>query len=112
MEVEGGAVVMGIVLVVVLLVGFLSMVGLARAGVILFWHVQPHDAANASAGSSVKMLSSVWAFMLMTVFLAVIAAPVKQYTDATAVQLTDRAAYQRAVLGDIVNSTRPYTGER
>ena len=97
---------------VLLLVGFLSMVGLARAGVILFWHVQPDAQANTSAGTSVKLLSSVWAFMLMTVLLAVVASPVKQYTDATAAQLTDRAAYQRAVLGDIGNTTRPYTGER
>jgi multicomponent K+:H+ antiporter subunit D len=97
---------------VVLLVGFLSMVGLARAGVILFWHVQPDASATTSAGTSVKLLSSVWAFMLMTVVLAVIASPVKQYTDATAAQLTDRAAYQRAVLGDMRGSTRPYTGER
>jgi multicomponent K+:H+ antiporter subunit D len=97
---------------VVLLVGFLSMVGLARAGVILFWHVQPASAANAASGTSTKLLLSVWAFMGMTVALAVVASPVKSYTDAAAAQLADRAAYQRAVLGDLGNSTRPYTGER
>lgn len=97
---------------VVLLVGFLGMVGLARAGVILFWHVQPSTSVKNASGSSFKLLSATWAFMAMTVALAVVAAPVKQYTDATAAQLADRAAYQRAVLGDLGNSTRPYTGER
>jgi multicomponent K+:H+ antiporter subunit D len=97
---------------VVLVVGFLSMVGLARAGVVLFWHVQPSSNGHSASGSSAKMLSATWVFMAMTVALAVVAAPVKRYTDATATQLADRAAYQRAVLGDLGNSTRPYTGER
>ena len=97
---------------VVLTVGFFTIVGLARAGVIVFWHVQPAPSGGAVSGGSVKLLSAVWAFMVLTVALAVMAAPVKQYTDATATQLTDRAAYQRAVLGDLGNSTRPYTGDR
>lgn len=97
---------------VVLVVGFLSMIGLARAGVIIFWHLQPPSSAHTPAGSSPKMLSATWAFMAMTVILAVVAAPVKQYTDAAATQLSDRVAYQRAVLGDLGNSTRPYTGDR
>ena len=97
---------------VVLGVGFLSIVGLARAGVVLFWHLQPAPTGHAAAGSSLKMLSATWAFMAMTVVLAVVASPVKQYTDAAAAQLADRAAYQRAVLGDLGDSTRPYTGER
>ncbi|MEZ7834087.1 MAG: monovalent cation/H+ antiporter subunit D [Burkholderiaceae bacterium] len=98
---------------VVLLVGFLSMVGLARAGAILFWHVQPAPSSyDASGGSSLKLMSATWACMAMTLALAVVASPVKQYTDDAAAQLTDRAAYQRAVLGDLGNSTRPYTGER
>jgi multicomponent K+:H+ antiporter subunit D len=97
---------------VILVVGFLGMVGLARAGVVLFWHVQPTAKGASASGSSAKMLTATWAFIAMTVVLAVVASPVKQYTDATAAQLADRAAYQRAVLGDLGNSTRPYTGER
>ncbi|MEY4506966.1 MAG: hypothetical protein RL297_1544 [Pseudomonadota bacterium] len=97
---------------VILVVGFLGMVGLARAGVILFWHVQPAPTGASASGSSIKMLTATWAFIAMTVVLAVVASPVKQYTDATAAQLADRAAYQRAVLGDLGNSTRPYTGAR
>jgi multicomponent K+:H+ antiporter subunit D len=102
---------------VVLGVGFLSLVGLARAGVIVFWHVQPDDhAASSVSGSSLKLLSSAWAFMLMTVLLAVMASPVKRYTMAAAEQLADKVAYAQAVLGEqggaAARTTRPYDGSR
>jgi multicomponent K+:H+ antiporter subunit D len=99
---------------VVLGVGFLSIVGLARAGVIVFWHVQPASDAG-SAGSSGRMLAPVWAFMALTLALAVLASPVKRYTDAAATQLTQSSDYVRAVLGaDATGSstTRPYDGQR
>ncbi len=99
---------------IVLTVGFLSLVGLARAGVIVFWHVQPDEESERSAsGSSLKLLSSAWAFMAVTVLLAVMASPVKRYTDAAAAQLSDKAAYAQAVLGGVnVQTTRPYDGSR
>ena len=102
---------------VVLSVGFLSLVGLARAGVIVFWHVQPDDdAAKALSGSSLKLMSSAWAFMVVTVLLAVMASPVKRYTDAAAMQLADKASYAEAVLGEQggvnARTTRPYDGSR
>lgn len=102
---------------IVLSVGFLSLVGLARAGVIVFWHVQVEGEPGPSAsGSSLKLLSSAWAFMALTVLLAVMASPVKRYTDATAAQLADKAAYARAVLGEQggvnAQTTRPYDGQR
>jgi multicomponent K+:H+ antiporter subunit D len=102
---------------VVLLVGFFSIIGLARAGVIVFWHVQP-DASDpgAASGSSLKLLSAAWAFMAITVALAVLASPVKRYTDAAARQLADKAAYANAVLGEQGGTravtTRPYDGSR
>ena len=99
---------------VVLGVGFLSIVGLARAGVIVFWHVQPAGDAG-SAGSSARLLAPVWAFMALTLALAVLASPVKRYTDATATQLTQSSDYVRAVLGaDAVgrSTTRLYDGQR
>jgi multicomponent K+:H+ antiporter subunit D len=50
------------------------------------------------------------------VAMSVLAAPLMRYTDAAALQLTDRAAYARAVLpemgGDAAQTTRPYTGQR
>ena len=45
--------------------------------------------------------------------MAVLASPVKRYTDATARQLADQAAYARAVLGVTgAPTTRPYDGQR
>ncbi|MEY4978756.1 MAG: hypothetical protein RLZZ352_1026 [Pseudomonadota bacterium] len=99
---------------VVVGVGFLTVVGLARAGVIVFWHVQPDAAqANPSAGSSIKLMSAVWVFMALTLTMAVLASPIKRYTDAAAAQLADPAAYARAVLGvNPAPTTRPYDGQR
>jgi multicomponent K+:H+ antiporter subunit D len=97
---------------VVLAVGFLTIVGLARAGVIVFWHVQP-TVDGGAPGSSANLLAPVWAFMALTVALAVLAAPVKRYADAAAAQLSVNADYGRAVLGaGAPPSTRPYDGQR
>jgi multicomponent K+:H+ antiporter subunit D len=100
---------------VVLTVGFFTIIGLARAGVIVFWHVQPEEGeGNPGSGASLKLLSAVWAFMALTLAMAVLASPVKRYTDATAHQLADQAAYARAVLGvtdaQPASTTRPYDG--
>jgi multicomponent K+:H+ antiporter subunit D len=102
---------------VVLTVGFFSIIGLARAGVIVFWHTQPDESlANPNAGTSLKLTSAVWLFMGLTIVLAVLASPVKRYTDATATQLADHAAYTRAVLSindsALKPTTRPYDGKR
>lgn len=100
---------------VVLMVGFFSIVGLARAGVVVFWHVQPEQDGAVTSGASLKLLSAVWAIMLMTVAMAVLASPIKRYTDATASQLADPAAYVRAVLGPERATTptmRTYDGVR
>jgi multicomponent K+:H+ antiporter subunit D len=84
----------------------------------VFWHVQHDEAATnaASSGSSLKLLSSAWAFMAVTVALAVLASPVKRYTDAAAAQLADKAAYAQAVLGSQggvnARTTRPYDGRQ
>jgi multicomponent K+:H+ antiporter subunit D len=109
---------------VVLSVGFFSLVGLARAGVIVFWHVRPtaeaaevgHSVEPSSSGSSLRLLSAAWIFMVLTLGLAAMASPVKRYTDAAALQLADKAAYAQAVLGDWGGSkaqtTRPYDGSQ
>lgn len=97
---------------VVLGVGFLTIIGLARAGVIVFWHVQPVVDGGAP-GSSANLRAPVWAFMALTVALAVLAAPVKRYADAAAFQLSVNADYVRAVLGQgAPSSTRRYDGQR
>ena len=97
---------------VVLTVGFFTIVALARAGVVLFWHVQP-DAEHASpgAGSSPKLVGATVALLALGVAMAILAAPLKAYTDAAAHQLADQASYVRAVLGDTGPTTRPYRGQ-
>ncbi len=100
---------------VVLLVGFFSLVGLARAGVVVFWHIEPEaGTSHAVAGSSPKLLSATLALMGVTVAIAVLAAPIKAYTDAAALQLADKPAYFDAVLraqgGASIKTTKPYDG--
>ena len=97
--------------VVVLGVGFLTLVGLARAGSILFWHVRDDAPGSASSGGSGKLVAATTALLAATVAMSVFAAPLQRYTAAAALQLMDRAAYARAVLGEAgleTSTTRPY----
>ena len=94
--------------VVVLVVGFFTLIGLARAGSVLFWSVRP-DVPGGSAGAAPGLLAPTLALLGMSVLLSVFAAPVQRYTAAAAAQVLDRAAYARAVLGDEApNTVRPY----
>ncbi|MFM9902459.1 MAG: monovalent cation/H+ antiporter subunit D [Polaromonas sp.] len=103
-----------VVWAVVLVSGFLTLLGLARAGSILFWNVLPGEPSDAPAGGSWRLLSATLGLMALSLVLAAAASPLKRYTDATAAQLADRSAYARAVLGlptgDASTSTRPYRG--
>ncbi len=96
---------------VVLGVGLLTMVGLARAGSVLFWSVRP-EVAGGSSGSSAQLLLPTLALLAMSVLMSACAAPIQRYTAAAALQLADRAAYARAVLpeqgGAAARTTRPY----
>ncbi|MDC8786976.1 monovalent cation/H+ antiporter subunit D [Roseateles koreensis] len=95
---------------VLLVVGFCTLLGLARAGSILFWHVSD-DAPEAShAGSSPKLILATCSLLAASVGLSVFAAPVQRYTTAAAVQLGDRAAYGRAALGEAMgrDALKPY----
>ena len=99
---------------VVLLAGFLTLIGVARAGSILFWSVVPSPAASAPSGSSRQLTSATLGLLALSLVLAVFASPFKSYTDAAATQLLDRSAYARAVLGiptgGASTTTRPYRG--
>ncbi len=96
---------------VVLGVGLLTLIGLARAGSILFWAVRP-ELPSAASGASPRLLAATIALLGMSVLLSVWAAPVQRYTEAAARQLADRSAYARAVLpelgGPAAESVRPY----
>jgi multicomponent K+:H+ antiporter subunit D len=91
-------------------VGFLALVGLARAGSILFWHVR--DGAPAStAGASPALITATLLLLAASVAMSVWAAPIQRYTAQAAEQLLDRAAYARAVLGPQglqTQTVRPY----
>jgi multicomponent K+:H+ antiporter subunit D len=93
-------------------VGFCSMLALARAGVVVFWHVQP-DSAHAlpTPGSSPRLRGCTIALLAVSIAMAVWAAPLQRYTWATAQQLSDQSLYTQAVLGDnTLRSSRPYNG--
>jgi len=102
---------------VVLSAGFFTLIGLARAGSILFWGVLPPEphTRRAGGGSSRRMLSATLGLLALSLALAVYASPLKRYTDAAAAQLADRAAYADAVLGPLggaaAQTTRPYRGD-
>jgi len=109
LEAAGGHAWQAGVWAVVLGAGFLTMVGLARAGSVLFWHVREDLPAATSSGSSPKLLSATLALLAATVAMSVFAAPIQRYTAAAAQQLGDRDAYARAVLGTTRSeTTRPY----
>jgi multicomponent K+:H+ antiporter subunit D len=97
--------------VVVLVVGFFTLVGLARAGSILFWSVRS-DVPSGASGASPQLLAATLALLGMSVLMSVWAAPIQRYTAAAAAQLMDRDAYARAVLpeqgGPAANTVRPY----
>lgn len=100
---------------VVLIAGFLTLIGLARAGAILFWNVLPPEhKATRAGGSSRRMLSATLGLLSLSLVLAAAASPLKRYTDAAAAQLADRNAYADAVLGPLggpkAETTRPYRG--
>jgi multicomponent K+:H+ antiporter subunit D len=94
----------------VLGVGFLTLIGLARAGSILFWNVRT-DLVTTASGASPKLLGATLLLLAATVAMSVSAAPLQRYMSAAAEQLVDRAAYARAVLGPdgpATRTVRPY----
>jgi multicomponent K+:H+ antiporter subunit D len=97
--------------VVVLTVGFLTLVGLARAGSILFWNVRHEGGTAAASGASPRLVVATVALLAFSVAMSAFAEPLKRYTDAAAAQLLDRRAYAEAVLGPqglATETTRPY----
>lgn len=83
---------------VILLVGFLSLLGLARAGSLLFWAVEPGRSGGAS-GASPRLLLATLSLLGAMLVMSAAAGPLKRYTDAAARQLADTAGAGRAVLG-------------
>ena len=95
----------------VLLVGFVCLLALSRAGSLLFWAVDPARGGGA-AGASPRLLLATLSLIALVVAAAAWAAPLKRYTDATALQLADREGAARAILGPDLGAraVRPYDG--
>ncbi len=102
-----------IIWAVVLLAGFGTLLGLARAGSTLFWHVRS-DLPSGASGASAPLVLATSMLLAASVAMSVFAAPLQRYTDAAAAQLLDRKAYADAVLGEqggaAARTTKPYTG--
>jgi multicomponent K+:H+ antiporter subunit D len=93
---------------VILGVALLTLIGLARAGSILFWHVRDDLPARGASGASPRLVAATLSLLAATVAMSVWAAPIQRYTEAAARQLVDRQAYARAVIGDTRDTTWPY----
>ncbi len=92
---------------VILVAGLLSLVGLTRAGSIVFWKAAPPTQTARPQGSA--GLAAPLALVACGIALATFAEPVKRYADAAARQLGDRGQYATAVLGDpSAATTRPF----
>jgi multicomponent K+:H+ antiporter subunit D len=97
-----------VVWAVILGVALLTLIGLARAGSILFWHVRDDLPARGASGASPRLVAATLSLLAATVAMSVWAAPIQRYTEAAARQLVDRQAYARAVIGDTRDTTWPY----
>jgi multicomponent K+:H+ antiporter subunit D len=99
---------------VILGAGLLTLVGLARAGSILFWNVRDEPNQGGSAGASPQLLTATMLLIALSVALSIGAAPMQRYTSAAAQQLQDRQAYARAALpesgGPAADTARGYDG--
>jgi multicomponent K+:H+ antiporter subunit D len=87
--------------------GLAATIALARAASALFWKTAPGGPPPAPA--PLGALAPMAALVACGVALAVFAAPVKRYTDATARQLVDWRLYEPRVLGETGGSSlRPF----
>ena len=81
---------------VILATGLLAMIGLARGGSGLFWKTT--GAPEPAARSSLAALAPTVVLLACGAALALVAAPVQRFGDATAEQLADRRLYAATVL--------------
>lgn len=101
---------------VVLSVGLLGMIGLARAGVILFWHVDSAIDSETPAPANRVLVGMTMILLSMGFIMAAFAAPMKRYMDAAAQQVHDRPLYAKVVLGldqplEHTRTTQLYQGQ-
>ena len=96
----------GIIIIVILLTSFIGLIAMVRAGIVIFWQsekpielIQTEDANQHKHKMAPWHLPSAFLCLLAALIgLVVFASPVKQYMNATAIQLKDATAYQHALL--------------
>ncbi|GAB6050220.1 monovalent cation/H+ antiporter subunit D [Hydrogenophilus islandicus] len=96
-----------------LAVGALTLVALARAGVTIFWHVQPQQITVWPAGASRTLLRPVVALVAVVFAMTLWAEPLYRFTYAAALQAADPSAYAEVVLDAAQRDApwvRPYDG--
>jgi multicomponent K+:H+ antiporter subunit D len=81
---------------VLLASSFLAVLALVRVGLVVLWSAKSTLPAGAAAGAGRHAGAGL--LVCGVIALAVLAQPVKRYTDATAAQLADAASYVSAVL--------------
>ena len=81
---------------VLLTTGLLAMIGLARGGSMLFWKTT--DTAEPAGRAGFIALSPTFTLLALGAALALLAAPVQRFADATAEQLAEGRLYAASVL--------------
>ena len=82
--------------IILLATGLLTMIGLARAGSVLFWKTTNAVAPAARVGF--LPLAPAVTLLALGAALAVLAAPVLRFVDAAAAQIAERQLYAASVL--------------
>ena len=83
---------------VILLASLMTLIGLARAGSYMIWSGAEQVADTTTAKRANGLLPFAW-LVGCSLFLAIFAAPVKDYMNAAAEQLKNPAAYTQAAIG-------------
>lgn len=76
----------------------ITLIGLARAGSMIFWKTSHEVSSQALSPTRLQWLPVV-GLIGLSILMVVYAAPIKRYTDATAKQLTTPSDYISAVIG-------------
>jgi multicomponent K+:H+ antiporter subunit D len=83
---------------VLLASGLLSIIALSRAGIILFWVVDPDDDMLAHTAWPARAVAPAAGLMVVVILITAFAGPLTAFTAAASEQLLAPDAYIRAVL--------------
>ncbi len=98
---------------VVLGAGFLALVGLARAGSVLFWNVNQALPRSGASGASASLVGAALWLLGASVLMSLLAAPIQRYTAAPRPSCSTVPPMPARCLGpqgEATQSTRPYRG--